>query len=124
MTKEFSYSSPLEVYHAFQESMLSDTEDWKALLGKHPIFKGPSIHVEGRKDFIEKQETWFESIEKQETHKIATCDDLVIAHLSITIKTKHQKSITLNVVEWYEIPNNKIESVSIFMDTTPLKKFK
>lgn len=104
--------------------MLAGTDDWKELVGGKPTFKGPSIHVEGRKAFIEMNEAWFEAIERQVVKKIATCEDLVIAHLSITLTTKTDKAVTFEVVEWYNIPNSKIESIIIYMDTAPLKKIR
>lgn len=124
MTEEKTYFSPIEVYDAFQESMLAGTDDWKEWVGVKPTFKGPSIDIEGRKAFIEMNEAWFEAIERQVVQKVATCEDLVIAHLSITLTTKADKAITLEAVEWYSIPSGKIESITIYMDTAPLKKIR
>jgi hypothetical protein len=114
--------SPTEVYHAFREGMLADTEDWKELIADEATIVGPLVQLKGKRGFINIHEAFFQSVERSIIHKLVECKDIVITQISTTIETPQKKTVTLDMNEWYTIKNGKIEALVVYFDTAVLNE--
>lgn len=113
--------TPLQVYQAFREGMLSDMEEWMDMLAEDVTILGPIVNTKGKQKFIDIHLAYFETIEKQIVHKLVEHGDFVLAQTSTTILTDSNKIVTIDASEWYTIRNGKIESLVIYADPAPLR---
>lgn len=112
--------SPSEIYHAFREGMLAETEDWKELIADEATIVGPLVQLKGKRGFINIHESFFQSVERSVIHKLVEHEDVVITQISTTIETPQKKTVTLDMNEWYTIKNGQIESLVVYFDTAVL----
>lgn len=112
--------SPTEVYEAFRQGLLADTDDWKELIADEATIVGPLVELKGKDGFIRIHESFFNSVERQVVHQLVEHDDLVITQISTTIETSKKKTVTLKLNEWYTIREGKIEALVVYFDTAVL----
>lgn len=114
-------SAPLEVYEAYQESILAGSEDWKQFISETVKFSSPLLELAGKKSFIKFHELRFKALQKKVLEKIAVCDNYVITVSAITFKAPNQQIFKVKATEWYTIHNGQIEGLESFGDTSILK---
>lgn len=112
--------SPKQVYEAFRQGLLADTDDWKKLIAEEATIVGPLVELKGKDSFIKIHESFFQSVERQVVHVLIEHDDLVITQISTTIETSKKKTVTLKINEWYTIKQGKIEALVVYFDTAVL----
>ena len=110
-------NQPKQVFEAFRESMLANTDNWKNLISENVSLIGPLAQVKGKEKFIEINEPFFASIRGSEIYQILENGNYIITQISTNVEVPSGKIITLNVCEWYEIKENKIDSLKVYFDT-------
>lgn len=114
-------NTSLEVYEAYQESILAGSEDWKQFISETIKFSSPLVELTGKKAFVKLHELRFKALEKKVLEKIAVCDNYVITVSAITFKAPNQAVYQVKATEWYTIHNGQIEVLESFGDTSLLK---
>ncbi len=110
-------NQPKKVFESFRESMLGNTSNWKNLISDNISLIGPLAQIKGKEKFIEINEPFFASIKGGEVYQILESGNYIITQVSTAVEMPSGKIITLNVCEWYEIKENKIESLRVYFDT-------
>ena len=112
----------MEVYQAFGQGMMSGTDSWKAFIAEDISFTGPVDKVKGKADFIALNEAFMPTIRGNSVIKEVESGDWVITQLEMKITMNSGKTITLDMCEWYEIRDEKIQSMKIYYDAQEFRE--
>lgn len=115
-------NTPRQVYEAFRTSMLAKTENWMELIAEEVKLIGPLAQVEGKAKFIEINKPFFSSIKDSTVHQIIESGDYILTRISTEVILPSNKTLTLEVSEWYEIRKNLIQSLRVYFDTAEFRK--
>ncbi len=113
--------SPKQVYQMFMQSLLQDTDEWKTLIAEDITINAPLARLKGIEQCIEVYEAFYERVERTIINEIVEHEDLVITQISTTMETHYEKSVILDINEWYTIRNGKIENLVVYFDASILQ---
>jgi ketosteroid isomerase-like protein len=111
----------LQVYHKFRTAMLSGTDSWTELIAEGIYLKGPLAEAKGKDNFIAINKPFFASIQSSEPTKVVRSGQTVITQIVTVIKLPDGSDLALEVSEWYDIADGKIQSLVVYFDTHALR---
>ncbi len=106
------------VYDAFRKAMLSGTDSWKSMVAHNVTLIGPLGTFLGLDQFVEVNTPFFASIKNHHITKMVGKDDWVVTQITVEVKMPTGKVITLEVAEWYEIYEDKVQYLRTYFDPT------
>ncbi|MEE9407771.1 MAG: nuclear transport factor 2 family protein [Polaribacter sp.] len=114
--------SPMEVFQAFGEGMMSGTDSWKEVIAKDIVFTGPVDQVKGLEAFAKLNKGFMPMIRGNEMKQAVEAGNFVITQMEMDIAMPSGKSIKLDMTEWYEIKDGKIQSLKVYYDAEEFRK--
>ena len=112
----------LEVFQSFGEGLMSGTDSWKSVVSDQISFVGPVDQVNGIDAFAKLNEAFLPMVRGAEMKQIAHTDKYVITQQIMKISMPTGKIVELDMSEWYEISDEKIQSIKIFYDAEEFRK--
>lgn len=106
----------MEVFQAFGQGMMSGTDSWKEVISDDIVFTGPVDQVNGLDAFAKLNENFMPMIRGNEMKQAVEAGNFVITQMEMQVAMPSGKTITLDMSEWYEIKDGKIQSVKIYYD--------
>jgi ketosteroid isomerase-like protein len=122
MEKSPMEKSPMEVFQAFGQGMMSGTDSWKEVISEDIVFSGPVDQVKGLEAFAKLNESFMPMIKGNAMKQAVEAGDFVITQMEMDVAMPSGKTIKLDMSEWYEVKNGKIESVKIYYDAEEFRK--
>ena len=114
--------SPMEVVQGFGAGMASGTDSWKKFIADDITFTGPAAQVSGLEAFIELNEGFMSMVRGNRMIKAVEADNFVITQIEIDVAMPTGKTITLDMSEWYEIKDGKIQHIKVYYDAEEFRK--
>ncbi|MGB3181592.1 MAG: nuclear transport factor 2 family protein [Cyclobacteriaceae bacterium] len=114
--------SPIDTYHAFRNSMLANDNAWQSMLAEDVKLKGPLAEIQGKEAFIAINQPFFNSIKDSELLEAVEQDHYVITRIITTVHTPGGGTLPMEVSEWYDIREGKIQSLITYFDASELRK--
>ena len=102
--------------------MASGTDSWKQFIAENITFNGPAAQVSGIEEFIALNEGFMSMVRGNRMNKAVEVDNFVITQVEIDVAMPSGKTITLDMSEWYETKDGKIESIKVFYDAEEFRK--
>ena len=112
----------LEVFQAFGQGLMSGTDSWKEVVAENVTFTGPVDQVKGLEAFAKLNEGFMPMIRGNEMKQVVVSGNFVITQMLMDIAMPSEKIIKLDMSEWYEIKDGKIQSVKIYYDAEEFRK--
>lgn len=112
----------MDVHGAYGQGMMSGTDSWKEVLAEDVTFTGPAAQAEGKEAFIKVTEEFIKMIRDARMKTALEAGDYVITQVEIDVEMPTGNTITLDMCEWYEIHDEKIQSVKVYYDAEEYKK--
>ena len=114
--------SPMQVVQGFGAGMASGTDSWKQFIAENIKFNGPAAQVSGIQAFIELNEGFMSMVRGNRMNKAVEVDNYVITQIEIDVAMPSGKTITLDMSEWYETKDGKIQSIKVYYDAEEFRK--
>jgi hypothetical protein len=114
--------SPMQVVQSFGDGMASGTNSWKKFIADTITFDGPAAQVSGMKEFIELNEGFMSMVRGNRMQKAVEVDNYVITQVEIDVAMPSGKTITLDMSEWYETKDGKIQSIKVYYDAEEFRR--
>jgi len=114
--------SPMEVFQTFGQGLMSGTDSWKEVVAENVVFTGPVDQVEGLEAFAKLNESFMPMIRGNEMKQAVESGNFVITQLLMDIAMPSGKVVKLDMSEWYEIKNGKIQTIKIYYDAEEFRK--
>ena len=114
--------TPMEIVQAFGQGMMSGTDAWKEVIDDNITFTGPAAQVSGFEEFVELNEGFMSMVRGNRMKKAVEVEDFVITQVEIDVAMPSGKTITLDMNEWYEIRDGKIQSIKVYYDAEEFRK--
>ena len=114
--------SPMEVFQAFGQGMMSGTDAWQDYIADDIVFDGPVDQVKGKEAFIELNKAFMPAIRGNKMKQAVESGNYVITQIEMQVAMESGKTITLDMCEWYEIKDGKIQSMKIYYDAQEFRK--
>lgn len=114
--------SPMQVVQGFGAGMASGTDSWKEFIADDITFTGPAAQVSGQEEFIKLNEGFMSMIRGNKMIKTVEVDNYVITQVEIDVAMPSGKTITLDMSEWYETKDGKIQSIKVYYDAKEFRK--
>lgn len=114
--------SPMQVVQGFGAGMASGTDSWKEFIADGITFTGPAAQASGIQAFIELNEGFMSMVRGNRMIKAVEVDNYVITQVEIDVAMPSGKTITLDMSEWYETKDGKIQSIKVYYDAEEFKK--
>ena len=105
-----------QVWGAYQQAMQQQNDNWKNLLSNDVTFTGPAAKAIGKEEYIKTTEDFFQMVRGAELKRHVANDHLVATEVEIKVATPKGNIITLDMTEFYEIKDDKIQSVKVHYD--------
>lgn len=115
-------SAPIEVFQAFGQGMMSGTGSWKEVISDDITFTGPAAQTRGKAEFIQLNEGFLQMVRGNSMKQVAQSGDYVITQVEIQVAMPSGKTITLDMSEWYEVRDGKIQSIKVYYDAEEFRK--
>ena len=115
-------NSPMQVYQAFGQGLMSGTDSWKEVVADDIVFTGPAAHVEGIDAFAELNAGFLPLVRGNEMHRAVESGEFVITQISIDLAAPSGNVITLDMTEWYEVKEGKIQTIKVYYDAEEFRK--
>ena len=112
----------MQVVQAFGAGMASGTDSWKEVIADNISFIGPAAQVSGFEDFVKLNEGFMSMVRGNRMKKAVEVDDYVITQVEIDVAMPSGKTITLDMSEWYETADGKIQSIKVYYDAEEFRK--
>ncbi|WP_298487671.1 nuclear transport factor 2 family protein [uncultured Maribacter sp.] len=112
----------MEVFEVFGQGMMSGTDSWKDYIANDIKFIGPVDQVNGKNAFIKLNESFMPAIRGNKMKQVVESGNYVITQIEMQVAMESGKTITLDMCEWYEIKDGKIQSMRIYYDAEEFKK--
>ncbi len=106
----------MQVFQAFGQGMMSGTDSWKEVIADDIVFTGPVDQVKGLNAFAELNESFMPMIRGNEMKQAVETGNFVITQIEMDVEMPSGKTIKLDMSEWYEIQNGKIQNIKIYYD--------
>ena len=114
--------TPMQVFQAFGEGMMSGSGAWKKVLADDITFTGPVDQVSGIDAFITLNEGFMPMIRAGRMKNALEAGDFVVTQVEMDVAMPSGKTITLDMNEWYEIRDGKIQSIKVYYDAEEFRK--
>ncbi len=114
--------SPMEVFQAFGEGLMSGTDSWKEVVEEEIVFTGPVDQTKGLEAFANLNATFMPMMRGNEMIRVVQADNYVITQVIIKIEMPSGKKMDLDMTEWYEVKNGKIQSIKVYYDAEEFRK--
>jgi len=108
--------SPMEVFQAFGQGLMSGTDSWKEVVAENVTFIGPVDQTKGLEAFAKLNEQFMPMMKGNKMKQVVESEGFVITQIIMDIKTPSGKEMKLDMTEWYEINNGKIQSIKVYYD--------
>jgi len=108
--------SPMEVFQAFGQGLMSGTGSWKEVVAENITFIGPVDQTEGLEAFAKLNEQFMPMMKGNTIKQLIESDEFVITQILMDIEMPSGKEMKLDMTEWYEINNGKIQSIKVYYD--------
>ena len=115
-------STPMQVLEAFGQGMSSGTDSWKEVIAKDITFTGPVDQVSGIEAFTKLNEGFMPMIRGNRMKNAVESGDYVITEVEMDVAMPSGKTITLNMSEWYEVKEGKIQNIRVYYDADQFRK--
>ncbi len=112
----------MQVVHAFGAGMASGTGSWKDVLAEDITFNGPAAQVSGLEAFIELNESFMAMVRGNRMKRAIEAQDFVVTQIEIDVAMPSGKTITLDMSEWYEVREGKIQGIKVYYDAEEFRK--
>src|SRR5258705_13997257 len=106
--------SPMEVFQAFGQGLMSGTDSWKDAVAENVVFTGPVDQVKGLAAFAKLNADFMPMVRGNEMKQVVEAGNFVITQTTFDVAMPTGKVIKLDMSEWYEIKDNKIQSIKVF----------
>ena len=114
--------TPMEVVQAFGQGLMSGTDSWKEVVAEDVIFTGPVDQVKGLEAFAKLNEVLMPMIRGNEMKQAVETGNFVITQIILDVAMPSGKVIKLDMSEWYEVIDGKIQSVKVYYDAEEFRK--
>ena len=111
-----------QIWGAYMQSNKERNENWKELLADNVSFTGPAMQVVGKEAYIKTTEDFFQMVRAFELKRYVANGDLLATEVEIKVATPSGGEITLDMTEFYEVKNDKIQSVKVHYDAQEFRK--
>ena len=112
----------MQVVQGFGAGMASGTDSWKQFIADDITFNGPAAQVSGVQAFVELNEGFMSMVRGNRMKKAVEVDNFVITQVEIDVAMPSGKTITLDMSEWYETKDGKIQSIKVYYDAEEFRK--
>lgn len=112
----------MQVVQGFGAGMASGTDSWKQFIAENITFNGPAAQVSGIEAFIKLNEGFMSMVRGNRMNKAVEVDNYVITQVEIDVAMPSGKTITLDMSEWYETKDGKIQSIKVYYDAEEFRK--
>lgn len=112
----------MQIVQDFGAGMASGTDSWKQFIAENITFNGPAAQVSGIEAFIELNESFMSMVRGNRMNKAVEVDNYVITQVEIDVAMPSGKTITLEMSEWYETKDGKIQSIKVYYDAEEFRK--
>jgi len=104
--------------------MHEGSNHWQELIADDIEFNGPVQQTKGKDDFIKLNQDFLQFVIGMNIHRHTASDDTVATEVTIKIKSPEENKLSLDLAEFYDIVDGKIQSVKIYYDPREfIKKF-
>ncbi|MGA9237896.1 nuclear transport factor 2 family protein [Robiginitalea sp.] len=111
-----------QVWGAYMQSMQKQNDNWKNLLAEDVTFTGPAARAIGKAAYVKTTEDFFQMVRGAELKRHVANEDLVVTEVEIKVATPGGNEIILDMAEFYEIRDGKIQSVKVHYDAQEFRK--
>ncbi|MEO1054349.1 MAG: nuclear transport factor 2 family protein [Bacteroidota bacterium] len=112
----------MQVFQAFGEGIMSGTNAWQEVVSNDVIFTGPVDQVKGIKAFADLNARFFPLVRGVEMKQVVEVGNFVITQVEMQVATQAGGVIALDLSEWYEINDGKIQSIKVYYDAEEFRK--
>ena len=112
----------MQVVQSFGAGMMSGTDSWKDVIADDITFHGPVDKVSGFEAFCKLNEGFMSMIRGNRMHKALEAENYVITQIEVDVAMPSGKTITLEMNEWYEVKDDKIQSIRVYYDADEFRK--
>ena len=110
------------VHEGYGGGMASGTDSWKEFIANDITFDGPAAQVSGIEAFVELNEGFMSMVRGARMIKAVEVDNYVITQVEIDVAMPSGKTITLDMSEWYETKEGKIQSIKVYYDAEEFRR--
>jgi len=114
--------TPMQVVQAFGAGMMSGTDSWKDVIADDINFTGPVDQVNGFEAFCKLNESFMSMIRGNKMNRAVEAENFVITQIEVDVAMPSEKTITLDMNEWYEVKDDKIQSIKVYYDADEFRK--
>jgi len=114
--------TPMEVFETFGQGLMSGTDSWKAVVSENITFTGPVDQIKGIDAFVKLNENFMPMIKGNDVKQVVESGNFVITQQLMEIAMPTGKVVKLDMSEWFEIIDGKINSVKIYYDAEEFRK--
>ena len=114
--------TPMQVVQAFGAGMMSGTDSWKEVIADDIVFTGPVDQVNGFDAFCQLNESFMSVIRGNKMKKAVEAENFVVTQIEVEVAMPSGKKITLDMNEWYEVKENKIQSIKVYYDAEEFRE--
>ncbi len=114
--------SSMEVVQAFGQGLGSGTDIWTEVVADDVTFTGPVDQVKGKEAFVKLNKDFMPMIRGHEMKNAVEAGNFVVTEIAIDVAMPSGKTITLEMSEWYEVKDDKIQSVKVYYDAEEFRK--
>ncbi|BDD11827.1 hypothetical protein FUAX_42590 (plasmid) [Fulvitalea axinellae] len=112
----------LEVFQSFGQKMMSGNDSWQDLIADDIQFIGPVDQLKGKKAFIELNESFMPTVRENNLKQLVESGNWVITQNEMRVAMKTGKTISLDMTEWIEVVDGKIQLIKVFYDAEEYRK--
>jgi len=112
----------MEIVQAFGQGLMSGTDSWKEVVAQDVTFTGPVDQVKGLEAFAKLNEGFMPMIRGNEMRQAVEAGNFVITQIVLDVAIPSGKVIKLDMTEWYEVIDSKIQSVKVYYDAEEFRK--
>ena len=112
----------MEVFQAFGQGLMSGTDSWKEAVAENVTFTGPVDQVKGLNAFAKLNADFMPMVRGNEMKQCVEAGNYVITQTIFSVAMPTGKVIKLDMSEWYEIKDGKIQSIKVYYDAEEFRK--
>ncbi|MDO5968558.1 nuclear transport factor 2 family protein [Flavivirga aquimarina] len=105
---------PMEVFQAFGQGLMSGTNSWKSVVADNIVFTGPVDQVTGLEAFAKLNEDFMPLVRGNDMKQVVEVGNFVITQTVMDVATPKGNIIKLDMSEWYEIIDGKIQNIKVY----------
>lgn len=111
-----------EVFNGFMQGLSSGTESWKQFVSDDIVFEGPIDRVEGIVGFEKLNANFFPMVRNHQIKRLIESDNTVVTEIDCTVEFPSTSTLDFSMAEFYNIENEKIQSIRVFYDAEEFRK--